>query len=163
MFELHKKQLTTKIESVLPDFANAIKAAAKEEPKKLLIIHQDAFSADYDEYELLGMAVKYAGLYGVSITIQGLNRETLCSKEDIELVELLKKEISHLNVNVRAIHLLRHRYNINTLYDLVKLNNAEFVQLKEIIKTHQNQIFDELERLGLKIGMDLEKIKHLVV
>lgn len=119
--------------------------------------------ADYDEYELLGMAVKYAGLYGVSITIQGLNRETLCSKEDIELVELLKKEISHLNVNVRAIHLLRHRYNINTLYDLVKLNNAEFVQLKEIIKTHQNQIFDELERLGLKIGMDLEKIKHLVV
>jgi hypothetical protein len=42
-----------------------------------LLIHQDAFGADYDEYELLGMAIKFAGLYGKELHIIGKNRETL--------------------------------------------------------------------------------------
>jgi DNA-directed RNA polymerase alpha subunit len=164
MFELHEKQLTKKIENILPDFVNAVKSAAKEESKKQIIIHQDAFSADYDEYELLGMAIKYAGLYGVSITIQGLNRETLSTKEDVELVELLKKEISHLHVNMRATNALklRRKGKIKTLYDLVKMTNAEFDKVPYLIKTHRKQIIGELERLGLSIGMDLSKVQHLL-
>jgi hypothetical protein len=41
-------------------------------------MHQDAFAAGYDEdeYMLLGMAVKYAGLHGVEVTFIGKNHET---------------------------------------------------------------------------------------
>lgn len=164
MFKIHEKQLTKKIENVLPDFVNAVKLAAKGESKKQIIIHQDAFSADYDEYELLGMAIKYAGLYGVSITIQGLNRETLFTKEDMELVELLKKEISHLHVNIRAINALKQRRigKIKTIYDLVKMTNADFDKVPYLVKIHQKQIIGELDKLGLSIGMDLSKVKHLL-
>lgn len=42
-----------------------------------LVIHQDGFAGDYDEYELLGMAIKFAGLCGKEIHIIGENRETL--------------------------------------------------------------------------------------
>ncbi|MFO0843418.1 MAG: hypothetical protein U0797_13635 [Gemmataceae bacterium] len=43
-----------------------------------MLLHQDAFAAGYhmDEYTLLGVAVKYAGLYGVRISIGGTNHET---------------------------------------------------------------------------------------
>jgi hypothetical protein len=43
-----------------------------------MILHQDAFAAGYDddEYTLLGMAVKYAGLQGVSVTVIGKNHDT---------------------------------------------------------------------------------------
>jgi len=39
--------------------------------------HQDAFAADYqpEEYMLLGMAVKYAGLARKNVTAIGTNRE----------------------------------------------------------------------------------------
>jgi hypothetical protein len=42
------------------------------------VLHQDAFAARYDddEYTLLGMAVKSAGLHGVVITVMGKNHET---------------------------------------------------------------------------------------
>ena len=45
--------------------------------REITIIHQDGFAADYNEYELLGMAIKYAGLYGKEIHIIGKNLETL--------------------------------------------------------------------------------------
>jgi hypothetical protein len=32
---------------------------------------------DYDEYELLGMAIKFAGWYGKEVRIPGKNRDTL--------------------------------------------------------------------------------------
>jgi hypothetical protein len=32
---------------------------------------------DYDEYELLGMAIKFAGLFGKEVRIVGKNRGTL--------------------------------------------------------------------------------------
>ncbi len=43
-----------------------------------MMLHQDSFAAGYhdDEYTLLGMAVKYAGLHGVVVTVIGTNRET---------------------------------------------------------------------------------------
>ena len=60
------------MERMLPDFVK--KCRETDEP---LIIHQDAFALDYNEYELLGMAIKFAGLYGKEIRIIGKNRETL--------------------------------------------------------------------------------------
>jgi len=43
-----------------------------------MVLHQDAFAASYhdDEYTLLGMAIKYAGLHGVVVTVIGRNHET---------------------------------------------------------------------------------------
>jgi hypothetical protein len=40
-------------------------------------LHQNAFAADYqdEEYRLLGMAIKVAGIYGKEIHIIGRNRE----------------------------------------------------------------------------------------
>ena len=44
----------------------------------VLVLHQDGFAAGYhdDEYVLLGMAVKYVGLYGLTVTVIGTNHET---------------------------------------------------------------------------------------
>ena len=66
--------LTTAIEELLPDFAKSCRDA-----KEVMVLHQDAFAADYqdDEYKLLGMAIKFAGLYGKEIRIVGKNRETV--------------------------------------------------------------------------------------
>jgi len=70
--EKREKVLRLAIEKVLPEFAKACR-----DDVKALIIHQDGFAADYNEYELLGMAIKYAGLYGKEIHIIGKNLETL--------------------------------------------------------------------------------------
>jgi hypothetical protein len=66
--------LSAKIKSLLPDFVRACRAS-----DEAVIIHQDSFAADYqdDEYALLGMAIKFAELYGKEIRIIGTNRETL--------------------------------------------------------------------------------------
>ena len=65
--------LTTEIEKLLPDFAKSCR-----DTKVVIVLHQDAFAADYqdDEYKLLGMAIKFAGLHGKEIRIVGKNRET---------------------------------------------------------------------------------------
>lgn len=62
------------IESKLPEFVNAVHSDVDN-----LILHQDAFAADYqeEEYALLGKAIKYAGIFGKNIIINGKNRETL--------------------------------------------------------------------------------------
>ncbi len=74
--ELKQKEaaLSTEIRRLLPDF---VKSCLKNE--EVVIIHQDSFAADYqqDEYVLLGMAIKFAGLYGKEVRIIGKNRETL--------------------------------------------------------------------------------------
>ena len=58
----------------MPDF---VKSCLKSDDA--VIIHQDSFAADYqqDEYALLGMAIKFAGLHGKEVRIIGKNRETL--------------------------------------------------------------------------------------
>jgi hypothetical protein len=45
----------------------------------MVILHQDAFAADYQysEFFLMGLAMKYIGLKGKEIRIIGKNRETL--------------------------------------------------------------------------------------
>jgi len=67
-----EKALRMAMERVLPDFVKSCK-----ENVEPLLIHQDAFAVDYDEYELLGMAIKFAGLYGKEVHIVGKNRDTL--------------------------------------------------------------------------------------
>jgi hypothetical protein len=60
--------LIATIRTKLPDFA---KMCADE--TELVLLHQDAFAADYqeDEYRLLGMAIKYAGLRGKEVRVDG--------------------------------------------------------------------------------------------
>ena len=56
-----ESNLIATIRSKLPDFARLC-----ADVSELVILHQDAFAGDYqeDEYTLLGMAIKYAGLRG---------------------------------------------------------------------------------------------------
>jgi hypothetical protein len=67
--------LVAAIEEMLPDFAKACRAPQPQ----VVIMHQDAFAADYqeEEYRLIGMAIKFAGLCGKDVTIHGTNRETV--------------------------------------------------------------------------------------
>jgi hypothetical protein len=68
------------VEKYLPEFPKAIAKLVAEPGDEgvVIAIHQDAFAAGYDddEYTLLGMAVKYAGLHGVEVTFMGENHET---------------------------------------------------------------------------------------
>ena len=72
------------IRRLLPDF---VKSCGKNED--VVILHQDSFAADYqqDEYALLGMAIKFAGLYGKEVRIIGTNRETLKGSRKPELIQ----------------------------------------------------------------------------
>jgi hypothetical protein len=74
--ELREKEaaLSAEIEHLLPNF---VESCRKNED--MVIIHQDSFAADYqeDEYTLLGMVIKFAGLHGKEVRIIGTNRETL--------------------------------------------------------------------------------------
>lgn len=53
------------------------------EPVDILILHQDGFAAAYqeEEFTLLGMAIKYAGLVGKTVHVIGHNRETLAPEK----------------------------------------------------------------------------------
>ena len=73
--------LRATVEKYLPAFAKSVAqvgARANDDDADTVVLHQDAFAAGYDddEYTLLGMAVKYAGLHGVVITVIGKNHET---------------------------------------------------------------------------------------
>jgi hypothetical protein len=71
--------LQATVQHYLPDFDAAIKKVEAAGEGAVLMLHQDAFAAGYDddEYTLLGMAIKYAGLRGVAISIIGKDEETL--------------------------------------------------------------------------------------
>ena len=76
-----ESNLVAIIRKKLPEFA---KACADD--TELVLIDQDAFAADYqeDEYALLGMAIKYAGLRGKEVRVIGKNRSTLREEEKIQ-------------------------------------------------------------------------------
>jgi hypothetical protein len=84
--ELMEKEaaLAAEVERLLPDFVNSCRDKAD-----VVIIHQDAFAADYQdqEYELLGKAIKFAGLHGKEVRIIGKNRETLKGSNRPELLQ----------------------------------------------------------------------------
>jgi quercetin dioxygenase-like cupin family protein len=69
-----ESSLIATIRTKLPEFAKVCADDAE-----LVLLHQDAFAADYqeDEYKLLGMAIKYAGLRGKEVRVIGKNRSTL--------------------------------------------------------------------------------------
>jgi len=76
--------LAAEVERLLPDFVNSCRDKAD-----VVIIHQDAFAADYQdhEYTLLGKAIKFAGLHGKEVRIIGKNRETVKGASKPELVQ----------------------------------------------------------------------------
>ncbi|MGA8678292.1 MAG: hypothetical protein WB621_23990 [Candidatus Acidiferrales bacterium] len=76
--------LAAEVEDLLPDFVNSCRDKAD-----VVIIHQDAFAADYqdDEDVLLGKAIKFAGLHGKEVRIIGKNRETLKKASKHELLQ----------------------------------------------------------------------------
>jgi hypothetical protein len=61
-------------------------AKACADDTELVLLHQDAFAADYqgDEYLLLGMAIKYAGLRGKEVRVIGKNRSTVGEEERVQ-------------------------------------------------------------------------------
>lgn len=65
------------VENYLPEFAKAVaklKPGRGDEQSDISRLHQDAFAAGYDdEYTLLGMTIKYAGLRGVDVQFFGKN------------------------------------------------------------------------------------------
>jgi hypothetical protein len=65
----------------LPDFARMC-----ADDSEHVLLHQDAFAADYqeDEYTLLGMAIKYAGLRGKEVRVIGRNRSSFAEEERIQ-------------------------------------------------------------------------------
>jgi len=73
-----ESSLIATIRKKLPDFARMC-----ADDSELVLLHQDAFAADYqdDEYLLLGMAIKYAGLRGKEVRVIGKNRSTLGEPE----------------------------------------------------------------------------------
>ena len=76
-----ESSLIATIKKELPEFA---KACADD--TELVLLHQDAFAADYqeDEYALLGMAIKYAGLRGKEVRVIGKNRSSLGEEDKIQ-------------------------------------------------------------------------------
>ena len=76
-----ESSLIATIRRKLPDF---VKACADD--TELVLLHQDAFAADYQEaeYTLLGMAIKYAGLRGKEVRVIGKNRQTLGEENRIQ-------------------------------------------------------------------------------
>jgi hypothetical protein len=69
-----ESSLIATIRRKLPEFA---KACADD--TEFVLLHQDAFAPDYqeDEYTLLGMAIKYAGLRGKEVRVIGKNRSSI--------------------------------------------------------------------------------------
>jgi hypothetical protein len=66
------------------NFQSLRKACAAD--TAMVIVHQDGFAANYqeDEYMLLGMAIKYAGLRGKEVRVIGKNRSSLSEQDKIQ-------------------------------------------------------------------------------
>jgi hypothetical protein len=76
-----ESSLIATIRQQLPDFARMCASDVE-----IVMLHQDAFAADYqeDEYTLLGMAIKYAGLRGKEVRVIGRNRSSFAEEERIQ-------------------------------------------------------------------------------
>jgi hypothetical protein len=74
--------LIADIEKMLPEFARACRAPGTP----VVVMHQDAFAADYqdEEYKLLGMAIKFAGICGKEVQVTGTNRGTIDQSQTIQ-------------------------------------------------------------------------------
>jgi hypothetical protein len=74
--EIAEKELSlmNAMENLVPEFVKSCR-----ESSEVVVLHQDGFAVHYQdgEYKLLGMAIKFAGLYGREVRIIGKNGETL--------------------------------------------------------------------------------------
>jgi hypothetical protein len=72
--------LVREVQQKLPDFVNMC-----ADDVEVVMLHHDAFAADYrdDEYRLLGMAIKYAGLCGKEVRVVGKNRQTVGEHDSV--------------------------------------------------------------------------------
>lgn len=73
--------LIATIRAKLPDFARMC-----ADDTEIVMLHQDSFAADYqdEEYTLLGMAIKYAGLRGKEVRVIGKNRSSFAEEARIQ-------------------------------------------------------------------------------
>ena len=73
--------LIATVRTKLPDFARMC-----ADYSELVMLHQDSFAADYqdEEYALLGMAIKYAGLRGKEVRVIGTNRSSFAEEQRIQ-------------------------------------------------------------------------------
>jgi hypothetical protein len=79
---MHRESsLIATIRTKLPDFSRMCASDVET-----VILHQDAFAADYqeDEYTLLDMAIKYAGLRSKGVRVIGKNRSTVGEEDKIQ-------------------------------------------------------------------------------
>ena len=69
-----EQEFKDRFKAELPEFVKACIGKAD-----VVILHQDAFAADYqeEEFALLGRAIKYAGLCGKLVQVIGHNTATL--------------------------------------------------------------------------------------
>lgn len=83
-FEEYKARLIVTVEAILPELKELVALTLKN--KAQILMHQDGFAASYhyDEIVLLGMAVKYAGLFGVAFGFVGKNNSTFHPYKEVE-------------------------------------------------------------------------------
>jgi DNA-directed RNA polymerase subunit alpha len=75
--------------------------------------------------------------------------------ENIET--LLAKSVDKLNLTVRASRCLHNNTNITTIGELVQRTEAELARTKNFGPKSMKEIKEELARLGLSLGMSIEK------
>jgi len=70
-----ESHLIAVVEQELPDFARMCRDSGAD----LVLMHQEAFatSLDEDEYKLLGMAIKFAGMHDKHVQIIPKNRAAI--------------------------------------------------------------------------------------
>jgi hypothetical protein len=75
MLNGNRTEIAKKEANLIPEFAEMCRRPSAP----VVIVHQDAFAADYqnDEYRLLGMAIKFAGICGKEVRVIGMNRNTV--------------------------------------------------------------------------------------
>jgi sulfite reductase beta subunit-like hemoprotein len=73
--------LMAAIRRKLPDFAQMC-----ADDTETVMLHQDSFAADYqdEEYMLLGIAIKYAGLRSKELRVIGRNHSSFNEEEKIQ-------------------------------------------------------------------------------
>jgi len=79
------------------------------------------------------------------------------SSEKLKLQERLALPISDLDLSVRASNCLESE-NVRTIGDLVRMNEAELLNLKNFGKTSLREVKQKLQNVGLDLDMDLDAL-----
>ena len=77
-------------------------------------------------------------------------------EEDTELLELIRKPITELELSVRSANCLEAA-NIKTIGDLIQKNESEMLKYKNFGKKSLSEISGILNGMGIHLGMNLEE------